>query len=62
LLVAHKFDLAIEKTIKQVAQKVTYGLKQEVYANIEHNAPNIPWVKLFVQVRVFLANVFFESI
>ncbi|KAI9484132.1 MAG: hypothetical protein EXX96DRAFT_477345 [Benjaminiella poitrasii] len=43
--IANKFDLAIEKVIKQVAHKCSYGLKQEIYDSIEHTAPNIPWVK-----------------
>ncbi|KAI7889508.1 uncharacterized protein EV154DRAFT_423707, partial [Mucor mucedo] len=41
---AHKFEYAIEKAIKKVAQKVNYGLTEEVYAKIEHTAPKIPWV------------------
>lgn len=42
---AHKFEYAIERAIKKVAQKVSYGLTEEVYAKIEHNAPKIPWVR-----------------
>ncbi|KAI8375894.1 hypothetical protein BD560DRAFT_326632, partial [Blakeslea trispora] len=41
---AHKYDLAIERTIKSMAQKNTYGLSMAAYQSIEHTTPNIPWV------------------
>lgn len=40
---AHKFDTAIEKVVKKIAHRVNYGLKEDVYANIEHSTPKVPW-------------------
>ncbi|GAA5811084.1 hypothetical protein MFLAVUS_004513 [Mucor flavus] len=40
---SNKFESSIQKAIKKLARKVNYGLKEEVYANIEHSAPKIPW-------------------
>lgn len=43
-LASNKFESSIQKAIKKLARKVNYGLKEEVYANIEHTAQKIPWV------------------
>ncbi|KAK4511579.1 uncharacterized protein ATC70_012795 [Mucor velutinosus] len=40
---AHKYDIAIEKAIRQTAQKCSYGLGQQVFDSIEHSMANIPW-------------------
>lgn len=49
-IVSHKFEYAIEKAIKQVAHRVNYGLAEEVYANIEHTPPKIPWVVILFYI------------
>ncbi|KAL9538657.1 hypothetical protein MBANPS3_010766 [Mucor bainieri] len=41
--VAHKYDIAIEKAIRQIAQKCSYGLSQQVFDSVEHTMTNIPW-------------------
>ncbi|KAL7320499.1 hypothetical protein PS15m_000385 [Mucor circinelloides] len=41
--VAHKYDIAIEKAVRQTAQKCSYGLSQQVFDSIEHTMTNIPW-------------------
>ncbi|KAF1800003.1 hypothetical protein FB192DRAFT_1286102, partial [Mucor lusitanicus] len=41
--VAHKYDIAIEKAIRQTAQKCSYGLSQQVFDSVEHSMTNIPW-------------------
>ncbi|KAI9254395.1 hypothetical protein EDC94DRAFT_524571, partial [Helicostylum pulchrum] len=47
---SNKFESAIQKAIRKLAHKVNYGLKEEVYANVEHTAPKIPWVMyLFIE-------------
>jgi len=43
VLVAHKYDIAIEKAVRQTAQKCSYGLSQQVFDSIEHTMTNIPW-------------------
>lgn len=42
-VVAHKYDIAIEKAIRQTAQKCSYGLSQQVFDSVEHSMTNIPW-------------------
>ncbi|KAI8645241.1 hypothetical protein BD408DRAFT_339025, partial [Parasitella parasitica] len=40
---AHKYDVAIEKIIRQTAQRCSYGLSQQVFDSTEHSMANIPW-------------------
>ncbi|KAI8079698.1 uncharacterized protein B0P05DRAFT_469850 [Gilbertella persicaria] len=44
--VAHRYDLAIEKAVKAIAQKMPYGLGHADYVSMEHHAPNVPWVSV----------------
>lgn len=40
---AHKYEIAIEKIIRQTAQKCSYGLSQQVFDSVEHSMTYIPW-------------------